>query len=288
MGNRARKIAIIKQYLPQCNSVYKCHVYGEIPSSKIENACETYAGFVTEYDALGMIDETFFDTGRKGFLFTEDGFYMDSGTGLNKYSDGITFNSLPSSYNLAAMNEMLTKLTEADAAPSGWEIAADLLNVAAEWIQGAVDETPEETSAIGNSTEEDEEAGLMELVKNSLDYLNGLYAQILDALDAEDDDPDEFSKEAQGVLDTLEASGGSVEEALDEFFRQALADEEGAELPELAKATERCKDVLDEELPSVSFDEDSMEDCRRALRRFQKKVKFVRSCLKEIVKGPDE
>lgn len=83
MGKRERKIAIIKKYLPQCNSVYKCHVYGDIPQSKITNACSSYAGYVSSRNVLGLIDETFFDTGKKGFLFTEEGFYSDSDGSLN-------------------------------------------------------------------------------------------------------------------------------------------------------------------------------------------------------------
>lgn len=44
MGKREKKIAVIQEYLPRCNSVYPCYVYGRIPSELINNACMTYAG----------------------------------------------------------------------------------------------------------------------------------------------------------------------------------------------------------------------------------------------------
>ena len=75
MGKREKKIAVIQEYLPRCNSVYPCYVYGRIPSELINNACMTYAGNVRKEDVFGLIDETVFSSGKKGFLFAEDGFY---------------------------------------------------------------------------------------------------------------------------------------------------------------------------------------------------------------------
>lgn len=74
MGKREKKIAVIQEYLPRCNSVYPCYVYGRIPSELINNACMTYAGNVRKEDVFGLIDETVFSSGKKGFLFAEDGF----------------------------------------------------------------------------------------------------------------------------------------------------------------------------------------------------------------------
>ena len=76
MGKREKKIAVIQEYLPRCNSVYPCYVYGRIPSELINNACMTYAGNVRKENVFGLIDETVFSSGKKGFLFTEDGFYI--------------------------------------------------------------------------------------------------------------------------------------------------------------------------------------------------------------------
>ena len=68
------KARIIQEYLPRC-SRYKCYTQGEIPMSKFEKARESYASGVSYRDVLGMIDESFFGDGSKGFLFTEEGYY---------------------------------------------------------------------------------------------------------------------------------------------------------------------------------------------------------------------
>ena len=105
MGKREKKIAVIQEYLPRCNSVYPCYVYGRIPSELINNACMTYAGNVRKEDVFGLIDETVFSSGKKGFLFAEDGFYHSDDNSICRYDEGINYLSLPSSYNLAAFNE---------------------------------------------------------------------------------------------------------------------------------------------------------------------------------------
>ncbi len=127
MGKREKKIAVIKSYLPKCNSVYNCYTYGNIPRDLFNNACITYAGNVSYENAFGLIDETVLGSGKAGFLFTDIGFYEDSGNGLQKYADGISYNSLPSSYNLAAMNEMLSELYDIEQSPSGIEFGLDLI-----------------------------------------------------------------------------------------------------------------------------------------------------------------
>ena len=67
MGKREKKIAVIQEYLPRCNSVYPCYVYGRIPSELINNACMTYAGNVRKENVFGLIDETVFRVVKKGF-----------------------------------------------------------------------------------------------------------------------------------------------------------------------------------------------------------------------------
>lgn len=145
---RERKKAIIQKYLPNCTSTWSVYTYGNLPKSKIDGACRSYAGSVDYSDVFGLIDETVFGSGKKGFLFTADGFYNDSSSGFCRYSDGISYKSLPPSYNLTAMNEMLDKLYQIEAEPSGWDIAGAL-------FEGAIDllQTLAESTDVAENTE---------------------------------------------------------------------------------------------------------------------------------------
>ena len=62
------KINIMKTYLSKCISTYDTYVYGTIPQNKFLNACTAYAGKVQYNETIGLIDETVFGSGKKGFL----------------------------------------------------------------------------------------------------------------------------------------------------------------------------------------------------------------------------
>lgn len=115
------KINIIKAYLPKCISTYDTHIYGNIPQNKFLNACNSYVGKVEYKETIGLIDETVFGSGKKGFLFTFDGYYYDGCKSIHLYKENIKFKSLKSPYNLAMMNEMLQKLYEIEVKKSKLE-----------------------------------------------------------------------------------------------------------------------------------------------------------------------
>lgn len=124
-NKQIEKINIIKSYLPKCISIYDAHVYGNIPKDKFLNACNSYAGKVGYNETIGLIDETVFGSGKKGFLFTFDGYYYDGCGSIKLYKNNTRFNSLGSSYNLAMMNEMLQKLYEVEVRKSKLESFLD-------------------------------------------------------------------------------------------------------------------------------------------------------------------
>ena len=155
MGKRAKaKIAVIQEYLPRCNSVYPCYVYGRIPSELINNACMTYAGNVRKrrcFFGLKFDESRTFSSGQKrAFLFAEDGFYHSDDNSICRYDEGINYRSLPSSYNLAAFNELLTELYQIETAPTGWDIAGGLLDLASSFLDGLNEE--QDTSNESNQT----------------------------------------------------------------------------------------------------------------------------------------
>lgn len=129
-----RKRKVIEEYLPQCTT-WNVYTYGSIPKNKYVNACSSYAGRVLYENVYGLIDETIFGSGKAGMLFTTDRFYSNGNKGALLYADGISYSSLPSTYNLTAMNEMLQKLYEIETEPSGWQIAGSLLGSALGFLQ---------------------------------------------------------------------------------------------------------------------------------------------------------
>lgn len=127
MSNKETEIInIISECLPKCcrGAAYYC--YGDIPLNKFRNACDTYAGYVDYIDCIGLTDETIFGNGKRGFLFTLDGYYYNGCSCKSYYSSGKTFNSLSSLYNISAMNEMLQQLYYSSTRKTGIETFIDI------------------------------------------------------------------------------------------------------------------------------------------------------------------
>ncbi len=253
MGKREKKIAVIKSYLPKCTS-WTCYTYGNIPRNLFNNACNTYAGNVSYENAFGLIDETVFGSGKAGFLFTDVGFYEDSGSGLQKYADGISYNSLPSTYNLNLMNEMLSELYDIEQSPSGIEFGLGLLG----GIFSAITEVAEQVS-----------------IPDAISYLKKVALQVQEALECE---PDEIKLEAGDVIALIEESDGSQEEAMNSIF------ERHSELPpiDMVIASQKCLQRLRNHLPAASMDMAEFQACQSALRRYQKKLNTAYSNLQQI------
>lgn len=114
MSVKQDKIDAIKKYLPGCTTSSR-YVYGEIPRDKLKTAISSYAYGIAENDVIGMIDISFAQDGRKGFVFTYNGFSSDVKPGLTEYSDGFQFESLPwLHYDLNAVNQLLHQLYSAE------------------------------------------------------------------------------------------------------------------------------------------------------------------------------
>lgn len=213
---RERKKAIIKKYLPNCSSTWDVYTYGNIPRSKIDSACRAYAGKVNYDDVFGLIDETVFGSGKKGFLFTPDGFYRDNRNKIAKYADGLSYESLSSGYNVTVMNEMLEKLYEIENEPSGWDIAGMLVGGAFDFLQALSEET-------SNAAEKNIEQPAIE----DTNIVDGTMVE----LDSEEDD----EELAENYLLSLEAAGERIDEDLLEEYISYL-ETMGSIIDELSEA----------------------------------------------------
>lgn len=247
MGKREKKISVIKSYLPRCSSIYSCYTYGNIPPNLFNNACMTYAGRVNYENAFGLIDET--DSGKAGFLFTDVGFYSDSDNELNKYADGIRYTSLPSSYNLTAMNEMLSRLYQIE--HSGLESGLSFL--------GNIFSTITKQLSISNA----------------MDYLKKIALQVQEARECE---PDEIQIEANDVIALIEESNGLQEEMINAILKSYT------DLPavDMVISSQKCLQRLSNHLPSANIDMAEFQTCQRALRRYQNKLNTAYSNLMQI------
>jgi hypothetical protein len=238
-SKRERKQQVLSQYLPNCNSLYNCYSYGHIPRDKFYNACRSYAENMDYKDCIGLIDETLFGSGKKGMIFGVDGFYADSHRGIMLYKDGIRYNSLPSSYNITAVNEMLNKLYEIETEPTGWDIAGAIFDSSMNFLQSLSDNSEETTK--GNETDNncgEALSGLSETFSKINDALQTL-ADICDG--TSNDEADEDEKETVREL---------MENALEHINRLQLHvnDALGGELEELLKELHEIGGILDEEL----------------------------------------
>lgn len=275
MGKREKKIAVIQEYLPRCNSVYSCYVYGHIPNELINNACMSYAGNVKKENVFGLIDETLFNSGKKGFLFTENGFYSSNDNAINKYEDGITYRSLPSSYNITAFNEMLTKLYEIETALSGWDIAGGLLDLAVNFLQEIDDASDESEEQIPASPEPAQIEAAPDC-DEAKQYIKEILLQVNDVLECEQDDIDDFVDATKALMDLMEESDGKNEQAID-----ALLSGDDTSM-QMQKASAKCQQGLELYLPEVEDDPDSFETCRKIVKKYQQTVKQIRTQLKQL------
>lgn len=250
----------------------------------INNACMTYAGNIRKEDVFGLIDETVFSSGKKGFLFAEDGFYHSDDNSICRYDEGINYRSLPSSYNLAAFNELLTELYQIETAPTGWDIAGGLLDLASSFLDGLNEE--QDTSNESNQSApqlpaESEPLALSDGnealdVDDAQEYIKEVLLQINDVLEYDEDELDSFVEEAQSLIELLEESDGEIEQEIDEL----LAD--GENPTQLQKASAKCLQGLELYLPDLEEDPDNFETCQRIVRKYLQTIKQVRTRLKQL------
>lgn len=281
MGKLEKKIQVIKEYLPRCNSVYTCYTYGHIPRDKFNNACLNYAGHVNYENALGMIDETVFGSGKKGMLFTETGLYCSDMDGILKYAEGKCFNYLSSSYNLTEVNEMLGKLYEIETAPTGWDIAGGLLNMFLENVVSAAVESDDTSQNVeDNSVVESyavEEQSLLEdkgdVSKEIADVQSDimeLIEQLTDALNFED----EFLEALQDIVEQIDS-----EEMLDIISLEEYSSEETSDF---RKNTKKFVNKLKYYI-SVLEDDDASEDAEEEIMNAKRDIRKYIKVLNQVM-----
>lgn len=111
MSKKSEIYDAVASSLEGCCDGPRVYIGEDVPVKKFNNACKAYAEYVGFENCVGMTDETVFGSGKKGFLFTYDGFYYDGEPHvLQPYSEGYSFNCLPELYDLKAMNRLLKKL----------------------------------------------------------------------------------------------------------------------------------------------------------------------------------
>lgn len=311
---RERKKRVIQRYLPNCYYDTSTYTYGNIPKSKINGACSTYAGSVDYEDVFGLIDETVFGSGKRGKLFTVDGFYSDGLNGLQKYIEGISFRSLPAGYNLTAMNEMLNKLYEIESEPSGWEIAGSILGAAFNFLQSASEDDEAETAETKYEVNYQDEPKLLELeddydeiddsdeiddynedieqMKEAINYSLEVFKltsikidNVLKAQNYEISGP--IKKLKNHLNNTSTPIGMTAEEFYDRMNSEIMGDGSVKENDVFQKLTVRYQKKIEYYLLQLQdCDEDELEMvsnmCKNDLRKYQRKVKKAISELEEM------
>ena len=72
MGEHEEKIEIMRKYLTDMSTGFYCHIGGEVPSKKINNALKTFAQGMDSDTIIGFYDTTSFGSGKNGYIFTDD------------------------------------------------------------------------------------------------------------------------------------------------------------------------------------------------------------------------
>ena len=305
MGKLEKKINLIKDYLPRCNSVYSCYTYGSIPRAKFNNACLSYAGHV-EYDkALGLIDETVFGSGKKGMLFTEVGLYASGITHIMKYSDGPSFTSLPDSYNLTEINELLDKLSDIENALTGWDIAGSLLGAVFDGVVSAITE-PTSNSETGEAEDDDvniidvndvsEVQGISttkddsfgEQVEIAHSWLEMIESMISDTLVC---DKDNFLVNMENILQELDSeSSYNIEEFIDQSIGDMRTGSQDADGILFTKRSKKTVNKIKYYISALKDADDGEEisseitEAKKALRNYINTLNNVEDSLEEISK----
>lgn len=307
MSKLEKKIELVKKYLPRCNSTFKCHTYGNIPREKFNNACTNYAGYVPYENVLGLIDETLFDSGKKGMLFTDEGVYASGIQSIMRYSDCCKFNTLPSSYNITVINELLEKLYEIETAPTGWDIAGSLFGAVFESVLSAITEEDvteedviEEQVIEEDCNNEDEtQLSIEEINENTYQLqlssaqlvIEGLETMVSDTLICEEE---ELEENIRDIIETLEDSNQYyVLKPIDDSVARELETGNKLDVQEInaVREVKRFLKKIKFGLSAIIDAEDQEEkeegvlEIKKLLRRFAKSLDIVSENIEKISKS---
>lgn len=172
---------------------------------------------------------------------------------------------------------MLTKLYEVEVGPSGWEIAASILNVAADLLNDTSSENQEQAPQVSYQNSITTDLPQINYAE-AAEKAKGYYKELLSLIDyaMEREDAKGFFSNAGDVLDMLRESDGSFDELVDNIAKNNNMDE-----IRLRDETKKCKNALEEYLPSVKYDSDNYQICRMVLKKYQKAVRQTSIILKK-------
>ncbi|MGP1406316.1 hypothetical protein [Filifactor alocis] len=75
MGQHEDKIEIIRKYLFKMTVGFECHIQGDIPSKKIDNAIKKFANGLDRTTVIGFYDTSVMGNGKIGYIFTDTKMY---------------------------------------------------------------------------------------------------------------------------------------------------------------------------------------------------------------------
>lgn len=294
MGKVEQKKEIILRYLPRVTTVSSWYTKGNIPRSKFVNASQSYAGKVEYEDVIALIDETVFGSGKRGFLFTIDGFYCDGLKGFKMYKDDISFSSMSSLYNITAMNEMLKELYKVECSVD-WTSLGKLLKTGMDILteisdMKIPDKGPDNNSVINNDKKVPVLESAFSATKSEelLDYTKALLQITKKGLNAEISELPSVLKELNGMWTESEKrklqEGMSYEEEIEELFLKNIDMCENTKVclkfNELSRNIKRCMIFLENDTED-EIQEDFIK-CRGVLTEYFEFVKSVRCSLKDL------
>lgn len=182
MDKKAEMLNAVNASLARCCKSASFYLAGNISDKRFRNACKSYAGPVELSECIGMTDETTFGSGKKGFLFTYDGFYASGIQGLKRYTAGPQFKDLPGLYDLDAVNDLLGRLhTIAKGIPDPDAFLAQLTALA-----GQVLKAPVQDPAQMRRSPKEWDAAYVETFYALCGWLDRMLDEVVDVLYAAD------------------------------------------------------------------------------------------------------
>ncbi|MBQ3379807.1 MAG: hypothetical protein IJG50_08110 [Clostridia bacterium] len=75
MGSHEEKIELLRKYHNKIRTAFRFHIKGNIPSRIIDNALDKFAFGMDRTTVIGFYDTTLKQTGKSGYIFTDDKVY---------------------------------------------------------------------------------------------------------------------------------------------------------------------------------------------------------------------
>lgn len=273
-----KKMNVMRDYLQKSAPSCGCYVYGNIPHTKVINACNEYAGNIDYSEVIGLIDETVFGSAKRGFIFTFDGFYYNGSVGITPYEKGVQFSQLSSLYNLDVFNSMLRKLEEIVTYKTTWQKIGD-------FAQGVCDVLEDEAESLNEDVE------IYKQFKEHITYWDNLSYTLKSIVRLKEDD---YIDELEGKMNELTNYFDEIEneaEFVDSLISDVMDENNSAtilydtenfiqdinrmenlpleDIDDFIKAVEYLKDVINDYLKEIK---PGLSTFRKAFQRYEKEL----------------